>query len=541
MANNNNDFPNHDVSEPDFSQFDQVGDFDEFGDSSAKKEGGLSSFTSSPFAKVAMVAAAILVVVAAIALFGGKEAPPDVSDLGSGNDTKEAPGQGQQTQQMISAIEEKNNQDLQKAIQTGDSSIPTPITPPKDLIGAPANPDGEEDPLLRWKRLQEERQRLQQQQQQIAAQAQVDPKRGERVSSLQQAMVTQVGTIMGEREIQDMQNIKVTAVDNDKNKVLSGSAGAQTGVRDNAALNSAVYPDNAQFQQSQFFQPKILIPAGQVDYAQLLMEANSDIPGPILALLVSGKYSGSRLIGSFQRQEEYLVLKFSTLIDKKGRSIPIDAYAVDPDTTLTGMATDVDRRYFRRIVIPAAVKFIEGMGSAIAENGSTTVSVDNGGATVSQESNDLDTKQELAKATEEAANKAGEVLDEESDVEILVRVRAGTPMGIFFVQQVTDQNINGVNNNYNNAYNNVNYNQQLLGGQPPQQTMLYNQNSGVNGYNNYGSGNQATQLYQGYNPNIQQQPYNQSQYGLAPSVNYNSNYSPYGSTMNTTTTTSTSK
>lgn len=536
MANNNNDFPNHDISEPDFSQFDQVGDFDEFGDTGAKKENSFSNFTASPFAKVLMVAAAILVIVMAITLFGGKSKPPELSDTGSGSEVKQAPGQGQQTQAMVSAIEEKNNQDLQAAIQGGTSSMPTPVTPPKDLLGAPQSPDSEEDPLLRWKRLQEERQRLQQQQQQLAAQAQVDPKRGERVTNLQQAMMTQVGTIMGERGIKDMQNVKVTSKDK-MEQVGNGTATNQNGTSNtNAANNTPLYPD-ANYQQAQLTPPKILIPAGQIDYAQLLMEANSDIPGPILGLLVSGKYSGSRVIGSFQRQEEYLVLKFSTLIDKKGRSIPIEAYAVDPDTTLTGMATDVDHRYFRRIIIPAAVKFIEGMGQAVAQNGSTTVSVDSGGGTVSQQNNDLDTKQEFSKAVEEAANKVGDVLDKDSDVEILVRVKAGTPMGILFVQQVTDQSINGANGGlYNNGYNNVNYNQQLNSTPYPQQPGFYNQ--GAPGYN-LNNPNQATQLYQsGYNGNPNTQLYGQQQYGLAPSMGYGSLYTPYGSTTATTNTTS---
>ncbi len=539
MANNNNDFPNHDISEPDFSQFDQVGDFDEFGDTGAKKENSFSNFTASPFAKVLMVAAAILVIVMAITLFGGKSKPPELSDTGSGSEVKQAPGQGQQTQAMVSAIEEKNNQDLQAAIQGGTSSMPTPVTPPKDLLGAPQSPDSEEDPLLRWKRLQEERQRLQQQQQQLAAQAQVDPKRGERVTNLQQAMMTQVGTIMGERGIKDMQNVKVTSKDK-MGQVENGTATDQNGtVNPHAGNNTSLYPD-ANYQQAQLTPPKILIPAGEINYAQLLMEANSDIPGPILGLLVSGKYSGSRVIGSFQRQEEYLVLKFSTLIDKKGRSIPIEAYAVDPDTTLTGMATDVDHRYFRRIIIPAAVKFIEGMGQAVAQNGSTTVSVDSGGGTVSQQNNDLDTKQEFSKAVEEAANKVGDVLDKDSDVEILVRVKAGTPMGILFVQQVTDQSINGANGGlYNNGYNNVNYNQQLNSTPYPQQPGFYNQ--GAPGYN-LNNPNQATQLYQsGYNGNPNTQLYGQQQYGLAPSMGYGSLYTPYGSTTTTTNTTSSNK
>lgn len=423
----NDEIDNHDF-EPDF---DQGGDFDEFGGGQSRSSTISSTIKSSPAIKVALIGAAILVVVAAIALFGGEkvEAPSSRVDSGA-KDLKEPPGTSELTPSMREAVEEHNQQILEDALKTGSSAIPTPIDSPKVLLGVAESEVGGEDPLVRWKRLQEERIRLEREQEQYVSQAQADPERVNRVNGLQQAMMNQINNIMGQQTIDPMQNLKVLdlATLEQNAAQLASQQGLAAGA---TGLNSVA-------EQTPI---KVLLPAGEVVYSQLLLEANSDIPGPIVALIVSGPFNGSRVLGTFKKEEEYLIMQFNTLVSKEGHSVPINAVAVNPDTTLTGLATDVDHRYWQRIVIPAAVSFIRGMGDAIAETGSTTVTVGAGDATVSQDSSDLDTEQELAKATSEAADKVGEVLDEEADVEILVRVKAGTPMGLLFVEPVTDQDM----------------------------------------------------------------------------------------------------
>ena len=89
------------------------------------------------------------------------------------------------------------------------------------------------------------------------------------------------------------------------------------------------------------------------------------------------------------------------------------------------------------MILPAAAAFIEGLGGAIAETGSTTLTVATGGSSSSSTTEDLDTKKEFFKAVEEAAEKVGEMLDEEADnAEPMLRVAAGTPMALLFVKPV---------------------------------------------------------------------------------------------------------
>src|SRR5262249_43355048 len=129
--------------------------------------------------------------------------------------------------------------------------------------------------------------------------------------------------------------------------------------------------------------PTALVSAGTVSYGQLLTEANSDVPGPILAQILSGPLSGARAVGQFHTINDYNVLQFS-LVNFKGKDYPINAIALDPDTTLGGMATEVDERYFTRVILPAAAGFMQGLGSALGTGSSSVVT--NGETTIVSQS-----------------------------------------------------------------------------------------------------------------------------------------------------------
>ena len=146
-------------------------------------------------------------------------------------------------------------------------------------------------------------------------------------------------------------------------------------------------------------QTTVLQSAAEIVFAQLLTEANTDSPGPILAEIVSGPLQGNRILGTFEEQGNSLTLNFETLVIDD-ESIAIDAVALDPETTLPGIATEVDQRYLTRVILPAAAAFIEGAASAIAESGLTTITVE--GDTVSEETEETDTEQEIASGVQEA-------------------------------------------------------------------------------------------------------------------------------------------
>lgn len=409
---------------------DEEGGFEDF-DSGAKTSIG-DSFRNNPLVKLGVILGGFAAVVAAVILFGGKkEVVPD-SVMGAQSNVSEAPGTEQVSETYRQAVEEKNVQAVETAIKEGGSALPVPIAPPVGRVNLAEETAATEDPLERWRRIQEERTRQDQQAQEVLPQ--VDPN-AEAVNQLASAMTQQMQTILQgvAQEPPKLQKVADADYLEKKRKEAAEAAEAEAAARrqeQSGAGEGGAGGDTAEIVD-------IIVPAGTIEYAQLMLEANSDVDGPILAQVVSGPLAGGRLIGSFEMREEYLVLNFDTVVID-GISHDVDAVAINPDTANVGMATDVDHRYLTRIILPAAASFIEGMASAIAETGNEQTSVQGVGTTTSAP--EPDAKEELLKGVEKSAEKIGEILDDNAeDEEPLVIVAAGTPMGILFLEPVTEK------------------------------------------------------------------------------------------------------
>ena len=181
---------------------------------------------------------------------------------------------------------------------------------------------------------------------------------------------------------------------------------------------------------------EIIVPAGDIVYAQMVLEANSDIDGPVLAEIVVGPLKGARLIGSFTMVEDrYLTLTFDSIVID-GIAQPTNAIAVDPDTSLTGMATEIDNHTLQRVVIPLAASFLEGAAQAIADSGLTTVTIE--GDTVATEESETSEEHEIAAGVAEAGSELRTILEDMIPDEPTVIIAAGTPVGIMFTQPVVE-------------------------------------------------------------------------------------------------------
>lgn len=418
------DDPNN--NEPDFNDFDTGSDFEDF-DGGKQSIGDL--LKTNPMAKIGLVAAVVVVIGGGIALFGGPpEAPLAQSAVGSGSNIKQAPGTEKVTKEYEDAINDVNEQNVTDALKTGGSAIPVPIGPARGRVEVVNTPSAE-DPLERWKRVQEERMKIEaatqappQRQQQQQQQA-VDPYANER-AALATSLQTQMESVLSAKGPQAARKIDVSPA-NYMEEIRARQLETQQALQQQQVAAAGA---------SGVMAPEILQEAGQIEYGQLITEANTDAPGPVLAEIASGKLTGSRMLGSFTSTDDYLTLNFHTVI-YQGTALATDAVAIDPGTSLPGMVTEIDRKYFQRIILPAAAAFIEGMGSAIADSGSTTVSAGQG--TTQSSSNDLDTRQEFFKGVETAAEEFGEILDRDgSRVRPMLRLAAGTHMGVLFVAPV---------------------------------------------------------------------------------------------------------
>lgn len=433
----------------DFETTADAGFDNEFSEFDQDEEGSSLSdvIKRNPLIKIGLVVAALIVVIGGVAMFGGSDKKtPDSVVAGTSDSLKSVPGSQELTPAMKEVVQEVNDQRLEQAEKTGGSVIPTPTETPKASLQAPAEETPTEDPLLRWKVIQEQRLKTQQQEQNTQ-QPEVDQAKNQARQALVTAMTGQMNQILTEKKPIEIKSMTVTDLrqllaDRAQQQQTNGGAGTTANVNNTTNPNQPLLDANGMPIQLDAngmpIQPKILLPAGAIEYGQLLIEANSDVVGPVVAMVVSGPFAGSRVLGSFQTTEELLVLQFNTLVNKKGVSIPITAYALDPNTTLTGMATDVDHRYWERIILPAAAEFVTGMAQAYADRqGQTTVVT---GDTVVQDQPPLDVQEQVAKGIENAGDKVGEILDQEGQsTKPLVRVRAGTPLGILFLAAVTDQ------------------------------------------------------------------------------------------------------
>jgi intracellular multiplication protein IcmE len=119
-----------------------------------------------------------------------------------------------------------------------------------------------------------------------------------------------------------------------------------------------------------YFGPTENIKAGSILFGVLDTGINSDEKSPIMATIVEGKLRGAKLLGSFQRVEEKVVLQFTTLsLPSLNSSIPINAVAIDANTARTALASSVDNHYLLRYGTLFASSFMSGVGQAVRDSG----------------------------------------------------------------------------------------------------------------------------------------------------------------------------
>ncbi len=415
-------------------EFDHEGDFgaaemNESRAGSGARRNIAEAWRSQPLFKLMVIMVVVGVAIAGALGVFSSSSTPTVSRVPRAPDISEVPG-GKASQTFIDQNEMENKRRAEEALKRGGSAFPTPIGAAGDLTGL--NDAKKEDPLVAFRaeaeRLREE---IKKEQQQNAQQIQViqkqnqQPMRVEREDdTLAKAMQKQMQQLM---EGWSPRKMNVVAGTEPKEKPASSENKKENAAVEAASVNQAAATMAAR--------QKLLVQAGTVNYAQLLTEANSDVPGPILAQILSGPLAGGRAVGRFQVMNDYLVLTFH-LVTLKGREYPVNVLALDPDTTLGGMATEVDHRYFDRVLLPAAASFASSFGSTLGQGDSGVVITDNATFVVQAEKSYKD-------ALYEGLGQAGDTVsrflqNEANKIKPLVRVAVGTPMGFFFLASVKE-------------------------------------------------------------------------------------------------------
>lgn len=395
-------------------QDDDIEDFDEAGAPPARSRlSGAAlgeAWRTSPLFKGLVILLGLIVIFILFGLSGDDEAMIPVSDVTHPSQVNSNPlNPDPLNQYYADALEQKNQQTIDQALQTGGSAIPQPTTVD---VKPQINDNLDDDPLANWRRSLAEAETA-------PPPLPTGPARPSRdLTALSGAMRAQMQQLI---EAQAPRQMVVIPVTDQPLPDLTGVPGAASG--DTASANPGGIP------------AEVLQPAGVVVYGQLLTEANTDVPAPIIANVLSGRFAGGKLIGKFVESSEFLTISFNRLVHE-GKEYDVEVLAVDPDTTLAGFATEVDHRYFARVLLPAAATFVSEFGKALSERETTTFV---SGDTVVQDSQPLDTGEALTAGAAEAADVVADFLKNEADqTRRLVRVAPGTAMGLLFLSAVEE-------------------------------------------------------------------------------------------------------
>jgi len=178
---------------------------------------------------------------------------------------------------------------------------------------------------------------------------------------------------------------------------------------------------------------RVLIPAGRGVQAHTILAASSDQNSSVVLEADSGPIIHSRLIGSFSREGDRLVIRVSKMT-YAGHEGGVDGVVVSPQTMEAGVASSVDEHYAARFLLPAAAAFVSGLGQAIGQSNSTVVASPFGGATAFQR---LNLGQQAGVGVGAAAARVGQALDQAAPRNSTVNVEARSSVAVMFLSDVT--------------------------------------------------------------------------------------------------------
>jgi len=158
----------------------------------------------------------------------------------------------------------------------------------------------------------------------------------------------------------------------------------------------------------------------------------------VRARVLSGPAKGAVLSGQIQvgQRAEGGLLRFTQLTPADGGpTVAIDAVAVDPHTSRTAVATDVNRHTVSRMGALFLSSVLGGVSEAMLRGGQQETVVSTGQTTVVQR--DAYTDRDLAliglgRVGTNAAGMVGTAVNRPPTV----RLRAGTEIGVLFLQDV---------------------------------------------------------------------------------------------------------
>lgn len=128
---------------------------------------------------------------------------------------------------------------------------------------------------------------------------------------------------------------------------------------------------------------RMIIKSGEKVFVSIDTAINTDEPSPVIAAILSGAASGWKMFGQTrQNPNNTLSVEFTRLTLPSGSSIPVSAFAIDPQTGRTAVSGSVDHKIFERFVLPAMAAGLGKYGEIVAQQGTQTTASPLAGSTV---------------------------------------------------------------------------------------------------------------------------------------------------------------
>lgn len=185
-----------------------------------------------------------------------------------------------------------------------------------------------------------------------------------------------------------------------------------------------------------------LIKAGTIIFGVLDTQANSDYPdSPVMVTIVEGQFKGAKLLGKLTTtkgvagQLDRIALNFTLMnSDTWDKSRSVTAYAIDPDTARTVMASSVNYHYLLRYGAIFATSFVQGYANAIQTSGSSTTTGIFGTSTTHPQ---LSPSEKLMTAIGQIGQNLAQTTQNYINIPPTVKVNAGVSLGILFMSDVS--------------------------------------------------------------------------------------------------------
>lgn len=247
----------------------------------------------------------------------------------------------------------------------------------------------------------------------------------ERIQALMGAMSTQAGQLISSWQPPTMTGQVGAAAAESKDKKSEKTSASSSGAA--GASGAAITPI------------PLLIKAGSIIYAVLDTAANSDFPdSPVLATIVQGKFKGAKLLGklAITKDQDRVSLTFQLMnMDDWASGKTINAYAIDPDTARTALASNVNYHYFLRYGGLFASSFVQGYASAISNSGSTTSSGIFGTTTTHAV---FSPANRIMTGLGQVGQTLGQAIQGYTNTPPTVKIDPGVSLGILFMQDVAE-------------------------------------------------------------------------------------------------------